>query len=157
MSIPKINVVLVHPQIPQNTGSIGRLCVGLDASLHLIRPMCFTITDRSVRRAGLDYWQHLDLHIHDSWQNFLETESPRQLCFASTKATQPYTNCQYTSGCYLVFGSESHGLPPDFYTAYAEHLYQIPMPGPHSRSINLANAAAIVMYEAYRQLMLPSN
>ena len=148
----KINIVLIHPQIPQNTGSIGRLCVGLDASLHVIRPMSFQITERNVLRAGLDYWKYLDLHIHDSWDAFLESEQPQQLCFATTKTSRKYTDCNYQNNCYLVFGSESHGLPTDFYKSYAKNLYTIPMPGKHARSINLANSVAIMMYEAYRQL-----
>jgi tRNA (cytidine/uridine-2'-O-)-methyltransferase len=154
MSSSAINIVLVHPQIPQNTGSIGRLCVGLDASLHIIRPMSFNITERNVRRAGLDYWQYLKLTLHNDWESFLTAEQPDLLCFASTKATSPYTNCQFKQGCYIVFGSESHGLPADFYQRYASQLYRIPMPGPHARSINLANSVAIIMYEAHRQLEL---
>ena len=146
-----LNIVLVHPGIPQNTGSIGRLCVGLDAKLHLIRPLGFVITDRNVQRAGLDYWEHLDLTIHDNWNAFLESEKPQQLCFASTKSKRSYLDCRYDPGCYLVFGSESNGLPDHFYEDYADDLYQIPMPGKHARSINLANSAAIMMYEAYRQ------
>jgi len=151
MPKPDINIVLVNPQIPQNTGSIGRLCVGLNAALHIIRPMSFTITDRNVRRAGLDYWQYLKLTIHDSWDSFLKTENPHQLCFASTKGQKPHTDCRYKKGCYIVFGSESHGLPQELYAEYQEHLYQIPMPGEHARSINLANSVAVMMYEAHRQ------
>ncbi len=152
MPKPNINIVLINPQIPQNTGSIGRLCVGLDATLHLIRPLGFTITDRNVQRAGLDYWKHLRLTIHDDWNTFLTTESPNQLCFGSTKGTQPHTDCTYADNCYLVFGSESHGLPDEFYTTYKDSLYQIPMPGKHARSLNLANSVAIMMYEAHRQI-----
>jgi len=151
MNTPAINIVLVHPAIPHNTGAIGRLCVGIEARLHLIRPLGFVITDRYVQRAGLDYWEHLDLIIHDDWKSFVEVENPRQLCFATTKGKQSYLEGNYPNNCYLVFGSESHGLPEDFYTIYADSLYQIPMPGEHSRSINLANAVAIMMYEAYRQ------
>jgi tRNA (cytidine/uridine-2'-O-)-methyltransferase len=146
-----LNIVLVHPGIPHNTGAIGRLCVGLDAKLHLIRPLGFVITDRNVQRAGLDYWEHLDLTIHDDWNAFLESEQPQQLCFASTKGERSYLDCRYDPGCYLVFGSESNGLPDHFYKDYADDLYQIPMPGTHARSINLANSTAIMMYEAYRQ------
>jgi tRNA (cytidine/uridine-2'-O-)-methyltransferase len=151
MSKRPINVVLVHPGIPQNTGAIGRLCVGLGAALHLIRPLCFAITDRNIQRAGLDYWEHLDLTIHDDWDAFLESEQPQQLCFASTKGQRSYLEGRYAEGCYLVFGSESNGLPDAFYETYADALYQIPMPGKHARSINLANSVAIMMYEAYRQ------
>ncbi len=152
MSNPNINIVLINPQIPQNTGSIGRLCVGLDARLHLIRPLGFTITDRNVQRAGLDYWKHLKLIIHDDWQSFLATENPQQLCFGSTKGEAPHTDCNYANNCYIIFGSESHGLPDSFYKTYKTSLYQIPMPGPNARSLNLANSVAVMMYEAYRQI-----
>jgi tRNA (cytidine/uridine-2'-O-)-methyltransferase len=152
MSKPNINIVLINPQIPQNTGSIGRLCVGLDANLHIIRPMGFTITDRNVQRAGLDYWKHLKLFIHDDWDTFLKTENPQHIYFGSTKGTQLHTDCSYDDNCYLIFGSESNGLPEKLYTEYKDKLYQIPMPGEHARSLNLANSVAVMMYEAYRQI-----
>lgn len=152
MPKPHINIVLVNPQIPQNTGSIGRLCVGLDSPLHIIRPMGFIITDRNVQRAGLDYWKHLKLTIHDDWKSFLFSEKPNNLYFGSTRGKSPHTECKFTDNCYLVFGSESHGLPDDLYNTYNDSLYQIPMPGKHARSLNLANSVAIMMYEAYRQI-----
>ena len=152
MNNPHINVVLVHPEIPQNTGSIGRLCVGLGARLHIIRPMGFVITDKNVQRAGLDYWVHLDLSIHDDWESFLKSEMPEKLCFCSTKGVKSHFDYEYVENCYLVFGCETAGLPAEFYTRYADSLYRIPMPGEHARSINLANAVGIVMYETYRQL-----
>ncbi len=146
-----LHVVLVEPQIPHNTGAIGRLCVGLGAALHLIRPLGFIIDNRSIRRAGLDYWEHLDVTVHDDWAAFLATCRPPRLFLASTRGQRDLYDCQFASGDYLVFGNEGSGLPPDFYTRYADRLFRIPMPGEHARSINLANAAAIVMYEAYRQ------
>lgn len=146
-----MNVVLVEPQIPHNTGAIGRLCVGLGARLHLIRPLGFIIDDRAIRRTGLDYWPHLDVHIHTNWDAFLETCQPKRLRFASTKGPKGLYDCRFGASDYLVFGNEGRGLPPDFYTRYNKDLFQIPMPGEHARSINLANAVAIVMYEAYRQ------
>jgi tRNA (cytidine/uridine-2'-O-)-methyltransferase len=152
MSTPKLNVVLVHPEIPHNTGAIGRLCVGVDATLHLIRPLGFAITDRNVQRAGLDYWEHLDLIIHDDWNAFLKQQQPEQLYFASTKGQPSVYECEFRPNSYLVFGSESSGLPEEMYHRYAADLYCIPMPGQHARSLNLANAVAVVLYEAYRQL-----
>ncbi len=156
MSQVPINVVLVAPQIPHNTGAIGRLCVGLGAALHLIRPLGFMLSSSAIRRSGLDYWPHLDVTVHDHWEAFLAATQPRHLCFASTKGSTSFYDCHFTPGCFLVFGNEGEGLPPDFYNRYAGDLWQIPMPGEHARSLNLATAVAIVMYEAYRQLRVPS-
>lgn len=147
-----LNIVLLHPEIPHNTGTIGRLCVGLDAALHIIRPIGFNLSDRNLRRAGLDYWPHLRLHVHDSWNAFLEAEAPRRMMLASTKGSTSYLDWRFALGDYVVFGSESSGLPTALYSDHADLLHRIPMPGPHARSINLANAAAIVLYEAYRQM-----
>jgi len=147
-----LHIVLLAPEIPQNTGAIGRLCVCLDCPLHLIRPLGFQIDDATVRRAGLDYWQHVDLHVHDDWDAYLAEARPPRLLFCSSKGSQSYLDLAYTPGDHLIFGRESSGLPPDFYERYADSLYTIPMPGPHRRSLNLANAASVVAYEAYRQL-----
>jgi len=152
---PCLNVVLIEPQIPHNTGAVGRLCVGLGAALHLIRPLGFLIDSRAIRRAGLDYWEHLDVTVHDDWDAFLATNCPDRLCFASTRGQRDVYGCRFRPGDYIVFGNENRGLPPEFYTRYADKLFRIPMPGEHARSINLANAAAIVMYEAYRQQAVP--
>ncbi len=149
--------MLLHPEIPHNTGAIGRLCVGLDAPLHIIRPLGFDLSDRNLRRAGLDYWPHLRLHVHESWDAFLKAESPTRIMLASTKGSASYLDWRFAPGDCVVFGSESSGLPPAFYSKYADLLYRIPMPGPHARSINLANAAAIVLYEAYRQMASPTD
>ncbi len=146
-----LNIVLVRPEIPHNTGAIGRLCVGLGARLHLIRPLGFVLSDQWVRRAGLDYWQHLDVTVHADWNTFLLAEHPAQLHFASTQGTSDLYTCIFPANAYLVFGNESSGLPPAFYTDYRDALFRIPMPGPQARSINLANAVAIVAYEAWRQ------
>lgn len=151
MSLP-INIVLVKPEIPHNTGAIGRLCVGLDCPLHLIRPLGFRLTEQHLRRAGLDYWEHLSLSVHDSWEEFLKAVAPGRLFFLSTRGERSLYDCSFLPGDTLVFGSEGRGLPEDFYDRYRDRLFRIPMPGPHARSINLANAAAITAYEAYRQL-----
>ena len=149
-----LNVVLVLPEIPQNTGAIGRLCVCLDATLHLVKPLGFQLDEKNLRRAGLDYWQHLDKKIHDSWETFLSSEQPRRMFFSSTKGAKPYFEFYFKLGDYLVFGSESKGFPDEFYTTYSDQLYSIPMPGKNARSHNLANAVSIVVYEAFRQIQL---
>ena len=147
-----IHLVLVHPEIPHNTGAIGRLCVGLDCELHLIRPLGFQLSERFLLRAGLDYWPHVRLRVHDSWTAFLNGVNPSLLFFFSTHGTQSLYDCRFEPGSALIFGSESRGLPPEHYAAYGTRLFKIPMPGEQARSINLANAAAIAAYEAYRQL-----
>jgi len=146
-----INIVLVHPEIPHNTGAIGRLCVGLDARLHLIRPLGFSLDSSALKRSGMDYWEHLDVSVHVNWKSFIDSEAPEQLIFASTRGQRDIYDCIYEDGVYLVFCNESSGLPDDFYQIYADQLYTIPMPGKHARSINLANAVSIAAYEAYRQ------
>lgn len=148
------SVVLVRPEIPHNTGAIGRLCVGLGVPLHLIRPLGFQLDAQAVQRAGLDYWPHLDLHVHDTWEDYLSTARPQRLFFLSTHGERDLYSCAFASGDALVFGNESSGLPKDFYTRYRDDLFKIPMPGEHARSINLANAVSIAAYECYRQLSL---
>ena len=148
----KLNLVLLQPEIPHNTGAIGRLCVGLDAILHLVKPLGFSLDDAYVKRCGLDYWQHLNLKIHETWEEFKKSEQPEDICFVSTKGNSTIYDYNFTTDTYLVFGNETRGLPSEFYNEYDEHLYSIPMPGSHARSINLANAASIAAYEAFRQI-----
>ncbi|HPO37621.1 MAG TPA: tRNA (cytidine(34)-2'-O)-methyltransferase [Kiritimatiellia bacterium] len=147
-----LHLVLVRPQIPHNTGAIGRLCVGLDCALHLIRPLGFHLSDDYIRRAGLDYWQHLRLAVHDSWPAFLAAVQPPRLFFLSTRGTRTLFDCAFQPYDALVFGNEGSGLPPHFYSDYRDRLVTLPMPGPHARSINLANAAAVAAYEFHRQV-----
>jgi tRNA (cytidine/uridine-2'-O-)-methyltransferase len=147
-----LHLVLVQPEIPHNTGAIGRLCVGLDCELHLIRPLGFQLADRHLQRAGMDYWPQVRLTLHDTWQAFLERVDPPQLILLSTHGQQSLYDCRFVPGAALVFGNESRGLPAELRAQYRERLFKIPMPGEHARSINLANAAAIAAYEAYRQL-----
>jgi len=146
------SIVLVRPEIPHNTGAIGRLCVGLDVPLHLVRPLGFHLDDKSIVRAGLDYWPHLKLAIHDTWEDYLAAASPSRLFFLSTHGEKSLYDCVFSGGDALVFGNESSGLPKDFYRRYHDDLFRIPMPGKHARSINLANAVSIASYECYRQL-----
>jgi tRNA (cytidine/uridine-2'-O-)-methyltransferase len=146
-----MHVVLVAPEIPQNTGSIGRLCVATSSTLHLIDPLGFTIDDRHLRRAGLDYWRHVRMVRHPSWEAF-EAARPagRLLCF-SARAARSYTTMRYREDDLLVFGGESRGLPPAIRAAHADATFGIPLASEHVRSLNLANAVAIVLYEALRQ------
>ena len=155
MKLP-FSIVLLRPEIPHNTGAIGRLCVGLDVPLHLVRPLGFTLDNRYVARAGLDYWPHLDVTLHDTWEEYLTAAKPRRLFFLSTHGEKSLYECRFSEGDALVFGNESSGLPRDFYGRYRESLFKIPMPGEHARSINLANAVSIAAYECYRQLSLSS-
>ncbi|MFO7937898.1 MAG: tRNA (cytidine(34)-2'-O)-methyltransferase [Kiritimatiellia bacterium] len=151
---PLFHTVLIKPEIPHNTGAIGRLCVGLGCPLHLIRPLGFHLSDTYIKRAGLDYWDHLNITAHDSWQDFLEKTNPPDIHFFSTRGKKSLYECGFKAGDALVFGNESSGLPPEIYTEYSEKLFKIPMPGKHARSINLANAVAIAAYEAFRQIHL---
>ena len=146
------SVVLVRPEIPHNTGAIGRLAVGLGVTLDLIRPLGFRLDEESVRRAGLDYWQHLDCRVHDSWEEYFASRSPRRVFMLSTKGEKSLYDIRFEKGDALVFGNESSGLPKDFYEKYRDRLFRIPMPGEYARSINLANAVSIASYECYRQL-----
>ena len=145
------NIVLVAPEIPQNTGTIGRLAVSTDSVLHLIDPLGFSLDEKHLRRAGMDYWHHLHLCRYPDWEKFLEHNPGAVLHFFSTHGNTSYYDVEYTPGDYLVFGRESAGLPPELYERYADRLRIIPMPGEFSRSLNLANSVSIALYEAMRQ------
>ena len=146
----KFHIVLVAPEIPQNTGTIGRLCVSTETALHLVKPLGFSLEDKFLRRAGLDYWKHLAPSIYENWEEFLERNPRANLFFLSTKGERCFWDVSYRPGDYLVFGRESSGLPPEFYERYRKRLVLIPMEGKFHRSLNLANAASIVLYEALR-------
>ncbi len=146
------SIVLLRPEIPHNTGAIGRLAVGLDVPLHLIRPLGFHLDDEAVKRAGLDYWQHLNLTIHDTWEEYLASVQPKRFFFLSTHGERSLYELEFQAGDALIFGNESSGLPKDFYSRYKDALYRIPMPGQFARSINLANSVSIAAYECFRQL-----
>ncbi|HLK12223.1 MAG TPA: tRNA (cytidine(34)-2'-O)-methyltransferase [Candidatus Binatia bacterium] len=146
-----MHVVLVAPEIPQNTGSIGRLCVATRTTLHLVDPLGFLLEDRHLRRAGLDYWPHVDLVRHADWEAFAQRAPGRILCFAA-RSPSPYTSVAYRPDDCLVFGGESRGLPSAIRERYADACYGIPIRSPHVRSLNLATAVAIVLYEALRQV-----
>jgi len=148
---PTHHIVLYQPVIPQNTGSIARLCACTGARLHLIHPLGFRTDEASVKRAGLDYWDHVAVREHESWEAFLETEKPRHLAFLSKFATRPYTEIEWSEPTYLVFGSETKGLPRRLHDAHPESFFQIPMRTNLVRSLNLSQCAALVLYEGLRQ------
>jgi len=145
-----INVVLLEPEIPQNTGNISRTCAATDSALHLIRPLGFEVNDKHLKRAGLDYWQYLDLNYYDNWQHFAGAYKDAPMYFFSTKARRCYTEVCYEPGAFLVFGKETAGLPEDLLKANEEHCVRIPMYG-DLRSLNLSNSVAIAVYEVLRQ------
>ncbi len=147
------HIVLVHPEIPQNTGAIGRLCVSTDTKLHLIEPLGFSLEDKYLKRAGMDYWNYLDKQIYPDWDAFLQAnpDAEEKLFFLSTKGTKSFWDISYPEGSYFAFGNEGHGLPKPFYERYAEKLITIPMRGTFHRSLNLANSTAIMLFEALRQ------
>ncbi len=145
------HIILHQPEIPQNTGSIGRLCVNNGARLHLIHPLGFDTSDAQVRRAGLDYWEKLDPVHYDHWEDFLARNPAKRLWFFSTKGARRHTQVPWAWGDGLVFGQETVGLPEGLLAAYPGQTVCIPMVGDHSRSLNLAQAAAIGLYEALRQ------
>jgi tRNA (cytidine/uridine-2'-O-)-methyltransferase len=144
------NVVLVEPEIPPNTGNVGRLCLATRSSLHLVKPLGFEIDDRQLQRAGLDYWKEVDVRM---WNSFAELEAAQnadaRFFFLTTKTQRPYYDAQFRRGDFLVFGRETKGLPEPLLRAHADRLLTIPMHG--TRSLNLATAVAIVLFEAARQ------
>lgn len=147
-----MHIVFVEPEIPPNTGTTARLCAATNTSFHLVGPLGFSLEDRYLKRAGLDYWPYVDVHYYPDWNNFLSRHQPGRLLAFSAKASRSYTQARYTEGDFLVFGSETRGLSDAIRAMLADSLYTIPMQGNHVRSLNLANAAAIVLYEALRQL-----
>jgi len=147
-----MHVVLVEPEIPQNTGNIARLCALTDSSLHLVGKLGFSTSDYYLRRAGLDYWECLTVEYHESLQALHCTVTAGRFFYVSTKASQLYTQVRYSHEDYLVFGSETRGLPRELIDEHPETAIRIPMWGSKPRSHNLSNAAAIVVYEALRQV-----
>jgi tRNA (cytidine/uridine-2'-O-)-methyltransferase len=147
-----MHIVFVEPEIPPNTGTTARLCAATNTSFHLVGPLGFSLEDRYLKRAGLDYWPHVDVHYYPQWGDFLRRRPPGRLLAFSARAARSYTQVRYALDDLLIFGSETRGLPDEVRTALADSLYTIPIHGAHVRSLNLANAAAIVLYEALRQL-----
>ncbi|SFV67843.1 tRNA (cytidine(34)-2'-O)-methyltransferase [hydrothermal vent metagenome] len=145
------NVVLVNPQIPNNTGAIGRLCVNAGASLHIIKPIGFDIDEKAVRRAGLDYWDKLDLHVWESIDEFFaNNDIGENAHFATTKTDRPYFETDFKDGDFIIFGSETKGIPEDILNTYKDRNITIPMTS-EGRSLNLAISTGIILYDAIRQ------
>ena len=146
-----LNIVLVEPEIPQNTGNIARTCAALGAKLHLLHPLGFDISEKAVKRAGLDYWDKLEIIEYSNLQEFKDKIKSRNMYLLSTKANKVYTDIEYHDDCYLVFGPETRGLPEEYILENFENSVRIPMRN-NIRSLNLSNSVAIVAYEAHRQL-----
>lgn len=145
-----INIALIEPEIPQNTGNIARTCAAVGASLHLVKPMGFTVDDKKLKRAGLDYWHELDITYYENLDEFLEKNKNEEMFFFSTKAPRAYTEVEYPKRVFLVFGKETKGLPEDLLQKNPDSCVRIPMRD-KLRSLNLSNSAAIAVYEALRQ------
>jgi len=144
------NIVLIEPQIPPNTGTIGRMCVNLGASLHLVKPLGFDIDDKAVKRAGLDYWKELDLKVWENLEEFLANNPIKKMYFATTKTDNIYWDAKFKEGDYLVFGSETKGIPELLLKENLDKCITIPM-GKKGRSLNLGTSVGVVTYEALRQ------
>jgi len=151
----KLNIVMVEPEIPQNTGNIARTCAAIGAKLHLVKPLGFEISDKYLKRAGLDYWDKLTIEMHENLQEFLAKYPPEEnaMYFATTKGRQCYSDMDYAKSeeVFLLFGKETKGLPEDLLQKYIENTIRIPMKE-HLRSLNLSNSVAIVAYEVFRQV-----
>ena len=150
----KLNIVLVEPEIPQNTGNIARTCAATGAALHLVRPMGFEPDDKKLKRARLDYWHLLDITYYDDLNDFFEKTKGGKYFFFSTKGTHRHSDIEYPDNCYLVFGKETRGLPEHLLMQYPEQTLRIPMMD-EARSLNLSNSAAIAVYEVLRQWDYP--
>ncbi|AWH73000.1 tRNA (uridine(34)/cytosine(34)/5-carboxymethylaminomethyluridine(34)-2'-O)-methyltransferase TrmL [Dokdonia sp. Dokd-P16] len=152
-----LNIVLIHPEIPNNTGNIGRLALGSGCKLHLVKPFGFEIDDTRLKRAGLDYWQHLDVQYYDSTEDFFKKNAFAKMVFLSSHGTKSHYDIPFEEEVFLVFGKESKGLPIEITEKYPNQLYKIPLFSEHIRSLNLANAVGIVAYEGIRQLTFKKN
>lgn len=151
-----LNVVLVEPEIPQNTGNIARTCAATGSTLHLVKPLGFSIDDKHLKRAGLDYWNLLDLHVYENLDEFFQKNDVTKFYFATTKGRQGYTDFTFEEGTFLLFGKETAGLPKEILSKYPERTMRIPMvKDERARSLNLSNSVAIIVYEVLRQLKFP--
>lgn len=150
----KLNIVLVEPQIPQNTGNIARTCAATGASLHLVKPMGFTVDDKKLKRAGLDYWYLLDITYYDSLQDFFDKNKDGKFFYFTTKGQHIYSDVSFPENAYIVFGREDAGLPEELLKANPDNCLRMPMIG-EARSLNLSNTVAIATYEVLRQWEFP--
>ena len=149
-----LNIVLLEPEIPANTGNIGRTCVATGTRLHLIEPLGFKLSEKALKRAGMDYWKDLDVTTYIDYRDFLEKNPGAKIYMATTKAQKTYTEVSYEPDCYIMFGKESAGIPEELLLEHKERAIRIPMIG-GTRSLNLSNSVAIVLYEALRQNGFP--
>ncbi|MEX0799028.1 MAG: tRNA (cytidine(34)-2'-O)-methyltransferase [Bacteriovoracaceae bacterium] len=154
MANKTFNIVLFAPEIPGNTGSVGRTCVALDLNLILIKPYGFDLSEKAVRRAGLDYWKHVKIKEYASFKDFLEKEAPPKdkLIFFENDGKENYFKANYTEDCYLIFGGETKGLPQEIYQDYHDRMFYLPMRSEHIRSLNLSNTVTAAAYECLRQI-----
>ena len=148
-----LNIVLVEPEIPSNTGNIARTCAATRSRLHLVKPLGFDISDKAVKRAGLDYWHMVDISVYENIDEFFE-KNPGEYWLSTTKGKKTYTQAQFTDGCYLIFGKETAGLPESVRNAYPDRCIRLPM-RQDARSLNLSNSVAVLCYEALRQIGFP--
>lgn len=146
------NIVLIEPEIPMNTGNIGRLSLASGSKLHLVKPFGFELDDSRLKRAGLDYWKHISVHIYESIEEFYLLNKDKNMVYLSSKAKKDHYSIDYKDDMFFVFGKESVGLPEDITTKNLDKLYKIPMYSTHIRSLNLANAVSIVVYEGLRNI-----
>ena len=150
----ELNIVLVEPEIPQNTGNIARTCAATGARLHIVKPMGFTIDDRKLKRAGLDYWYLLDITYYENLEDFFTKNAGGKFFYFTTKGRKPHSDVQYPDGAYLVFGKETKGLPEELLMQHPDDCVRIPMID-EARSLNLSNSVAVGVYEALRQFGYP--
>ena len=150
----RLNIVLVEPEIPPNTGNVARLCAATGATLHLIKPLGFSIDDKHLKRAGLDYWHLLDIFVYENYEDFEEKNSLGPRYLATTKGGRAYTDITFEPGGYLLFGKETKGLAPQILARYPDTTFRLPMRS-EARSLNLSNSVAVVVYEALRQWGFP--
>ena len=146
----KLNIVLYEPEIPANTGNIGRTCVATGTKLHLIEPLGFSLSEKALKRAGMDYWSQLEVERYVNYEDFLQRNPGAKIYMATTKAKKIYSEASYEPDCYIMFGKESAGIPEEILVEHPEECVRIPMIG-ETRSLNLSNSVAIVLYEALRQ------
>lgn len=146
----KLNIVLYEPEIPTNTGNIGRTCVATGTKLHLIEPLGFSLSEKALKRAGMDYWSQLEVERYVNYEDFLQRNPGAKIYMATTKAKKIYSEASYEPDCYIMFGKESAGIPEEILVEHPEECVRIPMIG-ETRSLNLSNSVAIVLYEALRQ------
>lgn len=149
-----LNIVLVEPEIPSNTGNIARTCAATRSRLHLIKPLGFDISDKAVKRAGLDYWHMVDISVYENVDEFFEKNPDGIYWLATTKANKTYTEAHFTDNCYLLFGKETAGLPESLRNRYSDNCIRLPM-REDARSLNLSNSVAVICYEALRQIGFP--